>query len=136
LQLGSTKALAEDSTDGHVCVRLVRRIGADPRKTGVAVVGGLTTSSTRRGGLLGEGLLSPAETGRDIVSWWGEVRVRPGRVSTGGFEADGLVVQDDLVLTLNVPGVRTHSFPFRQVVPIRLTTDLPGAIEAVPVTIV
>ena len=116
-------------------MRLVRRIGADPRKTGVVVVGELATSSTRGGCLLGEGLLSPAETGRGIVSWWGEVRVRPGRVSTGGFEADGLVVQDDLVLTLNVLGVDTHAFPFRQVVPIRLTTDLPGSIEAVPVTI-
>jgi hypothetical protein len=57
-------------------------------------------------------------------------------VSTGGFDVDGLVVQDDLVLMLNVPGIHTHAFPFRQVVPIRLTTDLPGTIEAVPVTIV
>jgi hypothetical protein len=110
---------------------LVRRIGADPRETGVVVVGEL---ATRGGGLLAEGVLSKSEIGHGTISWWGEVRVRPGLVSTGGFDADGLVVQDDLVVTLNVPGVHTHAFPFRQVVPIRLTTDLPGTSEAVPIT--
>lgn len=111
-------------------MRLVRRIGADPRETGVVVVGELATS----GGLLAEGVLGEAEIGHNIVSWWGEVRVRPGSVSTGGFDADGLIVQDDLVLTLNMPGVHTHILPCRHVVPIRLTTDLPGTSEAVPVT--
>jgi hypothetical protein len=84
--------------------------------------------------LLAEGVLSEGETGHGTVSWWGEVRVRPGRVSAGGFDAGGLVVQDDLVLTLNVPDMHTHAFPFRQAVPMRLTTDLPGTSEAVPVT--
>jgi hypothetical protein len=85
--------------------------------------------------LLAEGALSKAEIiGHGIVSWWGEVRVRPGSVSAGGFAADGLVVQDELVLTLNAPGVQTHAFPFRQAVPIRLTTDLPGTNDAVLVT--
>ena len=110
-------------------MRLVRRIGADPRETGVVVVGELATS----GALLAEGVLGEAEIGHNMVSWWGEVRVRPGHVSTGGFDADGLIVQDDLVLTLNMPGVHSHTFPFRQVVPIRLTTDMPGTSEAVPV---
>jgi hypothetical protein len=63
------------------------------------------------------------------------VRIRPGSVNAGGFDADGLVVQDELVLTLNAPGVQTHVFPFRQAVPIRLTTDLAGTSEAVLVTV-
>lgn len=126
---------AADHTDDPVSVRLVRRIGADPRETGVVVVGELATSCTRRrGALLAEGSLGKAEIGHGIVSWRGEMRVRPGSVSAGGFEADGLVVQDELVLTLNAPGVQTHAFPFRQAVPIRLTTDLPGTSEAVLIT--
>jgi hypothetical protein len=125
---------AAGRTDDPVSVRLVRRIGADPRETGVVVVGELATSCTRRGAQLGEGALGKAEMSHGMVSWWGEVRVRPGSVSAGGFDADGLVVRDELVLTLNAPGVQTHAFPFRQVVPIRLTTDLPGTSEAVLVT--
>ena len=125
---------AASRTDDPISVRLVRRIGADPRETCVLVVGELATSRTRRGALLAEGILGKAEIGHGIISWSGEVRVRPGSVSAGGFDADGLVVQDDLVLTLNAPGVQTHAFPFRQVVPIRLTTDLPGTKEAVIVT--
>jgi len=128
-------APAVDPTDCPVSVRLVRRIGADPRETGVVVVGELATSCTRRrGALLAEGPLGKVEIGHGVVSWWGEIRVRPGGVSAGGFEADGLVVQDELVLTLNAPGVQTHAFPFKQTVPIRLTTDLPGTSEAVLVT--
>jgi len=125
---------AADPTDEPISVRLVRRIGADPRDTGVVVVGELATSGTRRGAMLAEGSLGKAEIGHGIVSWWGEMRVRPGSVSAGSFEADGLVVQDELVLTLNAPRVQTHAFPFRQAVPIRLTTDLPGTSEAVLVT--
>ena len=125
---------ASDSTDDPISVRLVRRIGADPRETGVVVVGEFSTPCTRRGATLAEGSLGKAEIGHGIVSWWGEMRVRPGSVSAGGFETDGLVVQDELVLTLNAPGVQTHAFPFRQVVPIRLTTDLPGTSDAVLVT--
>jgi hypothetical protein len=130
---GETSPTA-DHTDDPISVRLVRRIGADPRETGVVVVGKLATSCTRRGASLAEGTLGKAEIGPGIVTWWGEMRVRPGSVSAGGFDADGLVVQDDLVLTLNAPGVQTHAFPFRQAVPIRLTTDLPGTSEAVLVT--
>jgi hypothetical protein len=124
-----------DHSGDTISVRLVRRIGADSRETGVVVVGELATSGTRRrGALLAEGSLGKAEIGHGVVSWWGEMRVRPGSVSAGGFEADGLVVQDELVLTLNAPGVQTHTFPFTQTVPIRLTTDLPGTSEAVIVT--
>jgi len=134
LALDDETTPAVDPTDSPVSVRLVRRIGADPRETGVVVLGELATSCTRRGVALADGILSKAEVGHGIVSWWGEVRVRPGSVSAGGFDADGLVVQDDLVLTLDAPGIHTHAFPFRQAVPIRLTTDLPGTREAVPVT--
>jgi hypothetical protein len=134
LTMGGETSPAGDRTNDPISVRLVRRIGANPRETGVVVVGELATSCTRRGALLGEGALGKAEIGHGTVSWWGEVRVRPGSVSAGGFDADGLVVQDDLVLTLNAPGVQTHAFPFRQAVPIRLTTDLPGTSEAVLVT--
>jgi hypothetical protein len=130
---GETTPAAE-RTDDPMSVRLVRRIGANPRETGVVVVGELATSCTRRGVLLAEGALGKAEIGHGTVSWWGEMRVRPGSVSAGGFDADGLVVQDDLVLTLNAPGVQTHAFPFKQAVPIRLTTDLAGTSEAVLVT--
>jgi hypothetical protein len=131
---GETTPAADPITE-LISVRLVRRIGADPRETGVVVVGELATSCTRRGALLAEGALGKAEIiGHGVVSWWGEVRLRPGSVSAGGFAADGLVVQDDLVLTLNAPGVQTHAFPFRQAVPIRLTTDLPGTSDAVLVT--
>jgi hypothetical protein len=125
---------AADPTKDPICVRLVRRIGADSRETGVVVVGELATSGTRRHASIADGALGKAEIGHGIVSWWGEVRVRPGSVSAGGFAADGLVVQDELVLTLNAPGVQTHAFPFRQAVPIRLTTDLPGTSEAELVT--
>jgi hypothetical protein len=126
---------AADPTGDPISVRLVRRIGADARETGVVVLGELTTCCTRRrGALLAEGALGKAENGHGTVSWWGEVRVRPGSVSAGGFAADGLVVQDELVLTLNAPGVQTHAFPFRQAVPIRLTTDLPGTSDAELVT--
>lgn len=135
LTMGCETTPAEDHTDDPISVRLVRGIGADPRETGVVVVGELATSSTRRrGATLAEGTLGKAEIGHGIVSWWGEMRVRPGTVSAGGFEADGLVVQDELVLALNAPGVQTHAFPFRQTVPIRLTTDLPETSEAVLVT--
>jgi hypothetical protein len=125
---------ATDPSNDPISVRLVRRIGANPHETGVVVVGELATSSTRRGALIAEGALGKAEIGHGIVSWWGEVRVRPGSVSAGGFTADGLVVQDELVVTLNAPGVQTHAFPFRQAVPIRLTTDLPGTSDAELVT--
>ncbi|KAF8491182.1 hypothetical protein F5888DRAFT_1620287 [Russula emetica] len=134
LTMGGETTPATDPTDELVSVRLVRRIGADPRETGVVVVGELTTSCTRRGAQLAEGALGKAEIGHGMISWWGEVRVRPGSVSAGGFDADGLVVRDELVLTLNARGVQTHAFPFRQAVPIRLTTDLPGTSEAVLVT--
>jgi hypothetical protein len=132
--MGGETTPAADHTDNPVSVRLVRRIGADPRETGVVVVGELATSCTRRSASLAEGTLGKAVVGPGIVSWCGEMRLRPGSVSAGGFDADGLVVQDDLVLTLNAPGVQTHAFPFRQAVPIRLTTDLPGTSEAVLVT--
>lgn len=125
---------AADPTNEPISVSLVRRIGVDPRETGVVVVGELATSCTRRGALLAHGMLGRAEIGHGIVSWLGEVRVPPGSVSAGGFETDGLVVQDNLVLTLNAPSVQTHAFPFRQAVPIRLTTDVPGTSEAVLVT--
>jgi len=125
---------AADPTGDPISVRLVRCIGADPRETGVVVVGELATSRTRRGALLAEGVLGKAEIGHGMVGLWGEMRVRPGSVSAGGFNADGLVVRDELVLTLNAPDVQTHAFPFRQAVPIRLTTDLPGTSEAVLVT--
>lgn len=125
---------ATDPSNDPISVRLVRCIGANPHETGVVVVGELATSNTRRGALIAVGALGKAEIGHGIVSWWGEVRVRPGSVSAGGFTADGLVVQDELVVTLNAPGVQTHAFPFRQAVPIRLTTDLPGTSDAELVT--
>jgi hypothetical protein len=132
--LGDATSPGADLSDSPISVRLVRRIGADPCETGVVVVGELVTSSSCRGAELAEGTLGKAKIGHGTVSWWGEVRVPPGSRSTGGFDTDGLVVQDDLVLTLNAPGIHTHAFPFRQVVPIRLTTDLAGTSDAVPVT--
>ena len=124
---------APDPTSGPVSVHLARRIGADPRETFVVVVGELATSFTR-GTTLAEGLLSQPEVGQDSVSWWGQLRVPLDLASPGGFVANRLVVQDVFVLTLNVPGMHTHSFPFKQVVPMRLTTDLPGTSDALPVT--
>jgi len=94
---------AAGRTDDPISMHLVQCIRADPRETGVVVVGKLAMSRTRRGALLAEGMLGKAEIGHGIVSWPG---VLPGSVSAGGFEADKLVVQDDLVLTLNAPGVQ------------------------------
>ncbi|KAI9507616.1 hypothetical protein F5148DRAFT_1307148 [Russula earlei] len=123
----------EDTSSGPVCVQLMRRIGADPRETFVVVVGELATS-TERGAVIGEGILSNPEIGQETVSWRGEVRVHLDRAMPGGFITDRLVVQDVLVLTLNAPTVHTHAFPFRQVVPMRLTTDLPGTSGAAVIT--
>jgi len=133
LPLGSGSSSISEPASGPVTVQLVRRIGADPRETFVVVVGELATSAAR-GSILAEGLLSQPELGQDSVSWWGQLCAPLGLASPGGFVADRLVVQDALVLTLNVPGMHTHVFPFRQVVPIRLTTDLPGTSDALPVT--
>ena len=130
---GEGETTADPAYD-PISVRLVRRIVANPRETGVIVLGELATCCTRRGALLAEGALGKAEIGHGIISWWGEVRVQPGSVSAGGFVSDGLVVRDDLMVTLNAPGVQTHAFPFRQVVPIRLTTDLAGTSDAELVT--
>jgi hypothetical protein len=133
LPLGNASTAASDSASRPVSVHLARRIGADPRETFVVVVGELSTSATR-GAVLTEGLLSPPEVGQDSVSWWGQLRVPPDVAGAGGFVTDRLVVEDLLVLTLNVPGMNTHVFPFRQVVPMRLTTDLAGTSDALPVT--
>jgi len=133
LTLGNGATPAPDPTSGPISVHLVRRIGADPRETFVVVVGELATCFTR-GITLAEGLLSQAVVGQDSVSWWGQLRVPLDLASPGGFVADRLVVQDVLVLTLNVPGMHTHSFPFKQAVPMRLTTDSPGTSDALPVT--
>ena len=133
LLLGSGVTPAPDPTSGPISVHLVRRIGADPRETFVVVVGELATSCTR-GATLAEGLLSQPEIGQDSVSWWGQLRVPPDLASAGGFVADRLVVQDLFVLTLNPPGMHAHVFPFKQVVPMRLTTDLPGTSDAIPIT--
>jgi len=133
LQLGAAATPQVDPTSDAVSVHMVRHIGADPRETFVVVVGELSTSATR-GAILGEGVMSKPEIGQDCISWWGEVRVQLDRAIPGGFVSDRLVVQDVFVLTLNVPGMQTHVFPFRQVVPIRLTTDLPGTNGAVSIT--
>jgi hypothetical protein len=133
LTLGSgAPAPSPTSTSGPVSVQMVRRIGADPRETLVVVVGELSTSFTRAT-TLAEALLSQPMVSQDSISWWGQLRVPLGLAGPGGFVADRLVVQDLLVLTLNVPGMHTHSFPFRQTVPMRLTTDLAGS-DALPVT--
>jgi len=133
LALGGRATPAPSPTSGTVSVHLVRRIGADPRSTFVVVVGELATSCARSI-TLAEALLSQAMVSQDSVSWWGQLRVPPGLAGPGGFVADRLVVQDVLVLTLNVPGMHTHSFPFKQAVPMRLTTDLAGTSDALPVT--
>jgi hypothetical protein len=133
LPLGNATGPESDPISGPVSVQLVRRIGADPRETFVVVVGELATSTTR-GSLLAEGMLGQAEVGQDSVSWRGQFCVPLGLASPGGFVADRLVVQDQLVLTLNLPNMNTHLFPFKQVVPMRLTTDLPGTSDALPVT--
>jgi len=132
LTLGSRASPAPAPTSGPVSVQLVRRIGADPRETFVVVVGELSTSCTRATTLV-EALLSQPMVSQDSISWWGQLRVPLGLAGPGGFVADRLVVQDLLVLTLNVPGMHTHSFPFKQAVPMRLTTDLAGS-DALPVT--
>jgi len=134
LPLGNAASPASEPSSRPVTVQLVRRIGADPRETFVVVVGELSTPTTR-GSILAEALLSQPELGQDSVSWWGQLCVPLGLASPGGFVADRLAVQDALVLTLNVPGMmNTHVLPFKQVVPIRFTTDLPGASDALPVT--
>jgi len=134
LPLGNAASPASEPSSRPATVQLVRRIGADPRETFVVVVGELTTS-TARGSILAEALLSTPELGQDSVSWWGQLCVPLGLASPGGFVADRLAVQDVLVLTLNAPSMtNSHMFPFRQAVPIRLTTDLPGASDALPVT--
>jgi len=132
LPMGATATPIMNPTAGPVCVHMVRHIGADPRETFVVVLGELTTSATQ-GAILGEGVLSKPEIGQDCISWWGEVRVQLNRAIPGGFVSDRLVVQDVFMLTLNVP-MQTHVFPFRQVVPIRLTTDLHGTNGAVTIT--
>ena len=118
---------------GTVSVQLVRRIGADARETFVVVLGELATPATR-GTVLSDGVLSKAEVGQGSISWWGELRVSLDRANAGGFTANRLIVQDVLVLTLDVPSLHSHAFPFKQVVRMRLTTDLPGTSGAVPVT--
>ncbi len=133
LALGGRATPAPEPTSGLVSVQLVRRTGADPRETFVVVFGGLATSCTRST-ILAEALLSQAMVGQDSVSWWGQFRVPLGLAGPGGFVADRLVVQDMLVLTLNVPGMHTHSFPFKQTVPMRLTTDLSGTSDALLVS--
>jgi hypothetical protein len=114
-------------------VQLVRRIGADARETFVVVVGELATSATR-GTVLSDGMLSKAEVGQGSISWWGELRVPLDHANAGGFTANRLIVQDVLVLTLDIPSLHSHAFPFKQVVRMRLTTDLPGTSGAVSVT--
>ncbi len=133
LPMSSAAAPSSDPTSGPVCVHLVRRIGADPRETFVVVVGELSTPATR-GTVLADGLLSHPELDQDSVSWWGQFRVPLNRAKPGGFITERLAVQDALVLTLNVPSMHTHEFPFRQVVPMRLTTDLAGTSDALAVT--
>ncbi|KAH9983011.1 hypothetical protein BJV74DRAFT_55472 [Russula compacta] len=136
LPLGAAAMPATNARPGPVSVQLVRRIGADPRETRVVVVGKLATSATR-GTVVADGVLCKAEIGQGSVSWWGGVRVpHHDGASAGGFVADRLVVQDVLVLTLNLPNMHTHAFPFKQVVPMQLTTDSPETNEAVPVTVV
>lgn len=134
--MAATPATNASRGPGPVSVQLVRRIGADPRETRVVVVGELVTSATR-GTLLAEGVLCKAEINQGSVSWWGGVRVphHGGAASAGGFVADRLVVRDVLVLTLNPPNMHTHAFPFKQAVPMRLTTDSPETNEAVSVTV-
>jgi len=133
LPLSGTVAPAVSPGAGTASVQLVRRIGADARETFVVVVGELATSATR-GTVLSDGVLSKAEVGQGSISWWGELRVSLDRANAGGFTANRLIVQDVLVLTLDVPSLHSHAFPFKQVVRMRLTTDLPGTSGAVSVT--
>ena len=133
LPLGNASSPISEPASGPVTVQLVRRIGADPRETLVVVVGELATSATR-GSILAEGLLSQPQLGQDSVSWWGQLCAPLGLASPGGFIADRLAVHDALMLTLDVPGMHTHVLPFRQVVPVRLTTDLARTSDALPVT--
>jgi hypothetical protein len=116
-----------------VRVHVARRIVADARSTFVLVVGQLTTRNAQSS-ILAQGTLSKLERGEGWVGWWGEVCVPLVRVGWGGFVSDRLVVQDELVLTLDVPDMPTHALPFRQVVPIRLTTDLAETSAAMRVT--
>jgi hypothetical protein len=118
---------------GPVRVHLARRIKADARSTFVVVVGQLVTPAVRST-VLAEATLTKPERGEGWVGWWGEVRVPLDRVGGGGFVSDRLRVQDELVLTLDVPSMPTHTLPFKQVVPIRLTTDLAETSAAVRVT--
>ncbi|KAI0301224.1 hypothetical protein B0F90DRAFT_1720487 [Multifurca ochricompacta] len=131
LQLGSNGVVSDPA--GPVRVHIMRRISAEARETGVVVLSALTTLASR-GFELAEGGLNKVDHGPGWIGWWGEIHVLPDRVGPGGFVADRLVVQDELVVTLNLSGIHTHTFPFRQVVPIRLTTDLAGTSEALQVT--
>jgi hypothetical protein len=118
---------------GPVRMHVIRRIGADPRSTFVIVIGQLITSATRSA-TLAEGILDKPERGEGWVGWRGEVSVPLDRVGGGGFVSDRLAVRDELVLTLDVPNMSTHALPFRQAVPIRLTTDSVGMSTAMRVT--
>ncbi|KAA1469678.1 hypothetical protein DENSPDRAFT_636827 [Dentipellis sp. KUC8613] len=105
---------------GPVRVSIERHITADARATGVVVLhpkGRFVAARTP----LAEGLVFQAERGPGWVSWWGEVSVPPD-VQCCGFMTDKLSVKDVLVLHVNAPAVHTHVLPFRQSVPLRLTS--------------
>jgi hypothetical protein len=128
---GSTTTISEPV--GPVRVHVLRRIHADPRSTFVIVIGQLITSHTQSA-ILAEGTLNKPERGEGWIGWRGEVCVPLDRVGGGGFVSDRVIVQDELVLTLDVPNMPTHVLPFRQAVPIRLTTDLAETSTAIRVT--
>ncbi|KAI0269975.1 hypothetical protein BC834DRAFT_967686 [Gloeopeniophorella convolvens] len=135
LPLGTSVAGAQEPL-GPVRVHVARRIGASGRETGVVVLGALAPAAGARGQTLAEGTLQRAERGAGWVGWWGEVRVPAERAGAGGFAvAERLAVRDELVLTLEGSGGGgAHVLPFRQVVGLRLTTDLAGTSSAVRVT--
>jgi hypothetical protein len=132
LPLDGTKTTISEPV-GPVRVHVARRIHADPRSTFVIVVGQLITSTTQSA-ILAEGTLNKPERGEGWIGWRGEVCLPLDRVGGGGFDSDRVIVQDELVLTLDVPNMPSHVLPFRQAVPIRLTTDLAETSTAMCVT--
>ncbi|KAI0027741.1 hypothetical protein K488DRAFT_60562 [Vararia minispora EC-137] len=119
----TTRTLFElaSRTQRPLNVRLERRVKVDARDTGGFVFGRSRGRKFDMTEILPEAHLHQEKYEKGKLNWGGFIDV-PDGVSCASFVADRLSVQDFLVVSVDVPGMRTHEFPFRQRIPMRLTS--------------
>ncbi|KAH7927817.1 hypothetical protein BV22DRAFT_1060350 [Leucogyrophana mollusca] len=121
LPLGPVASLLSPKKQ-YTRIQLLRQTTVDVRGSNAVVMG--TKTDIWRVDCIGEGAFRHAGDGPDWISFSGEIFISSD-VKIGGFKAGGLSVRDYMVLSVCPPDpVKAPFKELRQVVPIRLATDL------------